>query len=365
MQAVRQFLLSGPVQIEGQDYESLAEYYTALLTPLQRGHAASVKGVTVEDMLTVPEVWFNGMTLTHASVLVCDIVHNALLDYLRYVKKKDGEPSTSRSGKKPDLPKKGHAMRPYFDTACHEEYPHLKGFKDDKDLRKAALKYYKATHDFPAEKDQPPVMKPFWALQPKDIVAGVEPLEFYWRKPPVVTCDPNPNPDPKGGKRRQHVAPDEDDDEHAEPENSGDTLTADGTHDADEDDTGKENGASGPGSKRKRGGGTAAKNGTSKKSKPAVRAGEPETRAGSVSDRMRNAGPRCIRLAHMVMGNAGTVGSKAPKEAQKKYYAMLDRFAVWEMTLTRHWLGGDQYSNAGSKQYERNFAHPLHMQCIV
>lgn len=88
----------------------------------------------------------------------------------------------------------------------------------------------------------------------------------------------------------------------------------------------------------------------SSRARKAARAQKEVTRPGSVSDRMRNLGLKLIYVAHSLLGNPSTVGNSAPTHALEAYYKMLDQYAVYEMTQTKQWLGGDEYD--GNRQCE-------------
>lgn len=83
LQVVRDFLLHGPITIEGKKFPSLVMYYFGFFKKIQEGHHCNVNPKNVSQASMSPRLQLNCSLLNQHSACVCDVVHWGLSDYLK------------------------------------------------------------------------------------------------------------------------------------------------------------------------------------------------------------------------------------------------------------------------------------------
>jgi hypothetical protein len=89
MQAVRDFLLHGPIKVQGKEYTHLVAYYVKQTKKSQKGHSCNVQVQSVAQIVASPRVALHHTLLNTVSACVCDAVHWGLVDLARRILTKD------------------------------------------------------------------------------------------------------------------------------------------------------------------------------------------------------------------------------------------------------------------------------------
>jgi hypothetical protein len=80
---VRDYLLHGPIKVQGKTFKRVYLYYYEVCKHMQRGHWFNVPTSNIQDMIKSPTLIFDGYLLNNPCAVVCDIVHWAMTDYAR------------------------------------------------------------------------------------------------------------------------------------------------------------------------------------------------------------------------------------------------------------------------------------------
>lgn len=213
-----------------------------------------------------------------------------------------------------------------------EAGPEASALRDDPKLERAALKYFRKARKLP-----------FLTQPPSAGQVVVPTLDFFGRKPPKTRQNS------KGEVELVELSELEDESEDELPEGQWQAPAEEG----------EEEGAQGTGEDAAgvvQGGGAHAGGNTgagSSKGRAKGRAGgdgndtdpeadlpnDPEDRASSATDRLRNSMARAVVMAHTLLGDPAKVTQAAKPAARRMYYKWLDRKAMSLLLDCKIWDG--------------------------